>query len=255
MPEDAFAVPKNVNKTRVFNLDFPSERFVQHSTCSPSLRATRAVTKPSETESMPTNQTNCAQRANILTWTVFITLVTLTTTADLFTKSLAFKNLGMPGTSPGWPVINNMLWYRTSLNEGALFGLGQGMGWFFITVSIAAIIGILLTVFWLRIDSDRTLLIALGCITGGILGNLYDRLGIPALRWHAPLSREGEPVYAVRDWIHFRLDGVIDWPIFNLADSFLVLGAGLLLLLSFFPPSTLLDRASAQKHAPEATNA
>lgn len=179
----------------------------------------------------------------------------LTTTADLFTKSLAFKNLGMPGTNSGWPVINNMLWFRTSLNEGALFGLGQGMGWFFISVSFAALIGIVLTVSWLHVSSDTTLLIALGCITGGIIGNLYDRLGIPALRWHAPLSRQGEPVYAVRDWIHFRLDGIIDWPIFNLADSFLVLGAGLLLLLSFFPPSTLSERASTQKHAPEATNA
>ena len=213
------------------------------------------MTKPSETESISTTLSTCPQRANALTWTVFITLVTLTTAADLFTKSLAFKKLGMPGTSPGWPVINNMLWCRTSLNEGALFGLGQGMGWFFISVSIAALIGIVLTVSWLHIRSDTTLLIALGCITGGILGNLYDRLGIPALRWHAPLSRQGEPVYAVRDWIHFRLDGIIDWPIFNLADSFLVLGAGLLLLLSFFPPSTLSERASTQKHAPEATNA
>lgn len=42
----------------------------------------------------------------------------------------------------------------------------------------------------------------------------------------------GRPVLAVRDWIHFRLEGVIDWPIFNLADSWLVIGAGILLLLS-----------------------
>ena len=36
MPLDAFAVLKNLSKNRVFNLDFPSKRFVQHSTCSPS---------------------------------------------------------------------------------------------------------------------------------------------------------------------------------------------------------------------------
>ena len=190
-----------------------------------------------------------------MTWTVFTTLVTLTTAADLITKALAFKNLGMPGISPGWTVVNNMLWYRTSLNEGALFGLGQGMGWFFISVSVAALIGILITVSWLRIRNDAVLLVALACITGGILGNLYDRLGIPSLRWHAPLSRQGEPVFAVRDWIHFRLEGIIDWPIFNLADSFLVLGAGLLLLLSFFPTPIVSDSMSTKILPQEQTNA
>ena len=204
---------------------------------------------------MPTDGSSCSQRANVMTWAVFTTLVTLTTAVDLITKALAFENLGMPGTSPGWTVVNNMLWYRTSLNEGALFGLGQGMGWFFISVSVAALIGILITVSWLRIRNDAVLLVALACITGGILGNLYDRLGIPSLRWHAPLSRQGEPVFAVRDWIHFRLEGIIDWPIFNLADSFLVLGAGLLLLLSFFPPPIVSDSMSTKILPQEQTNA
>ncbi len=204
---------------------------------------------------MPTDGSSCSQRANVMTWAVFTTLVTLTTAADLITKALAFENLGMPGTSPGWTVVNNMLWYRTSLNEGALFGLGQGMGWFFISVSVAALIGILITVSWLRIRNDAVLLVALACITGGILGNLYDRLGIPSLRWHAPLSRQGEPVFAVRDWIHFRLEGIIDWPIFNLADSFLVFGAGLLLLLSFFPTPIVSDSMSTKNLPQEQTNA
>ena len=213
------------------------------------------MTQPLRTESMPTDPSSCSQRANVMTWTVFTTIVMLTTAADLITKALAFKNLGMPGTNPGWPVINNMLWYRTSLNEGALFGLGQGMGWFFISVSVAALLGILITVSWLRIRNDTVLLVALACITGGILGNLYDRLGIPSLRWHAPLGRQGEPVFAVRDWIHFRLEGIIDWPIFNLADSFLVFGAGLLLLLSFFPQPILSDSMSTKSSPQEPTNA
>ena len=204
---------------------------------------------------MPTDPSPASQRANIVTWMVFSALVTLTTVADLTTKAIAFKNLGMPGTSPGWPVIRNMLWYRTSLNEGALFGLGQGMGWFFIAVSVAALLGIFFSVSWLRIRNDTVLIVALACITGGILGNLYDRLGIPALHWNAPLERQGEPVYAVRDWIHFRLEGIIDWPIFNLADSFLVLGAGLLLFLSFFPPAHMSDSISIETPSQEPTNA
>ncbi|NBS27214.1 MAG: signal peptidase II [Gammaproteobacteria bacterium] len=106
------------------------------------------------------------------------------------------------------------------------------MGWLFITVSVAALIGIIVTVNSLRLRGDGLLVVALALISGGILGNLYDRLGLPGLVWHAPLARQGQPVFAVRDFIHFRLEGVIDWPIFNLADSFLVAGAGLLLLLS-----------------------
>ena len=211
------------------------------------------MTKLPATGSPPSDSSTGAFRATPITWALFTSVVVLTTAADLITKEVAFKNLGMPGTSPGWTVINNMLWWRTSLNEGALFGLGQGMGWFFITVSVAALIGILFTVSWLRLWHDAILVLSLACITGGILGNLYDRLGIPSLQWHAPLGREGDPVYAVRDWIHFRLDGVIDWPIFNLADSFLVLGAGLLLFLSFFPPAVTSENSSTPNRSTQAT--
>ncbi|NCX98048.1 MAG: signal peptidase II [Planctomycetia bacterium] len=50
-----------------------------------------------------------------------------------------------------------------------------------------------------------------------------------------PLRPPG--LYAVRDWIHVTIPGVIDWPIFNLADSWLVIGAGMLLLASFRSPA------------------
>ncbi|MFM8891288.1 MAG: signal peptidase II, partial [Planctomycetia bacterium] len=107
-----------------------------------------------------------------------------------------------------------------------------------------AIAGILVMVSRPTTRSDRWLLVALGLITGGILGNLFDRLGLPGLRWHAPWERQGERVLAVRDWIHFRLEGVIDWPIFNLADSWLVIGAGLLLLLSLRQPEAAVEETA-----------
>ena len=84
--------------------------------------------------------------------------------------------------------------------------------------------------------SDPWLVLALALVTGGIIGNLYDRLGLPGLQWHAPLARVGQPVLAVRDWIHFELEGIIDWPIFNLADTWLVIGAALLMLVSLRTP-------------------
>jgi signal peptidase II len=129
-------------------------------------------------------------------WPVFLAVVVAAAAADLLSKQWIFARLGMPGES-------------------------------------AAIVGILALVSRPSTRSDGWILLALGLIVGGIIGNLFDRLGLPGLNWHAPLAREGEPVLAVRDWIHFTLPGVIDWPIFNLADSWLVIGAMMLLALSF----------------------
>ena len=66
----------------------------------------------------------------------------------------------------------------------------------------------------------------LGLISGGILGNLYDRLGF---WWSDYLPLEWKS--GVRDWILFRLEGVPlfdPWPNFNIADTLLVIGAGML---------------------------
>jgi signal peptidase II len=68
-----------------------------------------------------------------------------------------------------------------------------------------------------------------GCVTAGIFGNLYDRLGLPGLRWNwtNQIHQVGQPVHAVRDWILVMI-GKWPWPTFNLADSLLVCGAALL---------------------------
>jgi len=81
---------------------------------------------------------------------------------------------------------------------------------------------------------DKKLTIILGCITGGILGNLYDRLGLHGLVWDQfHPARAGESVYAVRDWILVQWDANWVWPNFNIADALLICGACALLLQSF----------------------
>lgn len=150
---------------------------------------------------------------------------------DLASKSWIFARLGYPTLSQKviwlWPGILSL---ETSLNEGALFGIGQGYVAGFAILSVLAAAGILAWLFLFRAAHDRLLTGALGCVTAGVLGNLYDRLGLPGLGWPYTNPRHvaGDPVFAVRDWIHFQCP-LFDWPIFNIADSLLVCGAGLLL--------------------------
>jgi signal peptidase II len=170
-------------------------------------------------------------------WATFAAVATLAAAIDLVTKWLAFRGLGMPGQGGVLVLVPQILAFETNLNEGALFGMGQGMSGVFAAISIVAVIGILGMMARAATQADRWLVVALGLIAGGIVGNLYDRLGLPGLVWHAPPERQGEAVRAVRDWIHVVVPGVIDWPIFNLADSWLVAGAAVLMLLAARTPA------------------
>lgn len=164
---------------------------------------------------------------------LFVGIALIALGVDLGTKRWAFDRLGMPGVNRDRiEVLGDVLVLETSLNEGALFGIGQGMRVVFITLSAVAVGGI---VCWITIGrgaSDLLLNVSLALVTGGILGNLWDRLGWPGLTWPYGV-RQGERVYAVRDWIHFEIPGVLDWPVFNVADSALVIGVTLLMWQSF----------------------
>jgi lipoprotein signal peptidase len=109
------------------------------------------------------------------------------------------------------------------VNHGALFGMGGGKkataNTFFAVVSAAAAVAILVWGMRRSTARERWLMAALGLILGGTLGNLYDRLVFGG----------------VRDFLYFYK---IEWPVFNVADCLLVVGAGLLLLQAIFakPP-------------------
>lgn len=178
-----------------------------------------------------------AQNPRILTNTIlFLAIAAGGLVIDLWSKAWVFATLGMPGPGSEMILIDGIFHLQTSLNEGALFGIGQGAGSLFIALSALAVVGIGLWLFLWGGITDRLMTLALACIMAGTLGNLYDRLGLPGLIWNYgnSLHEVGEPVFAVRDWLYFVL---IDWPIFNIADSMLVCGAGLLLLHAFVSPN------------------
>jgi len=165
-------------------------------------------------------------RVVVLPWTryvVFFGLATFGSAVDLLSKYWVFRWRGLPRHDNVWWIWEPFVGIETAVNTGALFGMGAGNGRFFAILSIAAAVGILIWLFYARAATDLWLTVALGCVTAGILGNLYDRLGLwiqadtPAA-WHS----------AVRDWILFRY-GSFTWPNFNVADSLLVSGAAMLM--------------------------
>jgi signal peptidase II len=151
---------------------------------------------------------------------------------DLATKKWMFAHLDPMGRP--WWIWPGVFGFQWSLNEGALFGLGQGHPFVFAGLSILAALAVVYWLFVAGAARDGLLTIALAAVTAGILGNLYDRLGLHGLTWAGhPGHHFGEPAYAVRDWILVMI-GPWQWPNFNIADSLLVCGALLLVGHSFY---------------------
>ena len=171
-------------------------------------------------------------------YVLFFSLAIVGVSIDLLTKSYVFANffdprlaaMDRPQAVHWW--VDGVFGLQASTNPGALFGIGKGYSFVFAMISVLAIVGILVWLFYFKQAFDRWMTFALGMITGGILGNLYDRLGFgydPSF----PVSIRDN----VRDFILFRLQDVPmfdPWPNFNIADSLLVCGAAMLFFHAFF---------------------
>ncbi|MBT4013108.1 MAG: signal peptidase II [Planctomycetaceae bacterium] len=192
---------------------------------------------------------------------IFASIAIVGLAFDLWSKSYMFSKLGLPGKQPFkiWWIIEDFFGFQTAVNQGALFGIGQGKSSYFAMFSGVALLAI---AFWF-IKSEgwksRWLTVCLAAVTAGILGNLYDRLGL----WHPtgilgdlydylglwrPVGMNGLPTdtfaadysnftYGVRDFILFTYQGHI-WPNFNIADCLLVCGAIMLGISSFRQEAT-----------------
>jgi signal peptidase II len=185
-------------------------------------------------------------------YVLFGLLVTAGLFWDLYTKDVVFTDLGYrdrtaPAVVPvvgehvlfeappniegeSIPYIEGWLTFRllTSFNEGALWGIGQGMTWVFASLSLVAVIGIPCWLFAFRAAISKWLTVSMALVLAGTLGNLYDRLAL-----HDCINlKNDEPMHAVRDFLLFTF-GTFAWPVFNFADVFLVTGAAMLVVQSF----------------------
>lgn len=177
---------------------------------------------------------------------VFFSLAVGVCALDLASKSWMFARWGFvwPPNPPQW-LWKDVLGFEIGANEGALFGMGHGWWPAFAALSVAAAVGIFVWLFAAGAARDWLLTVALALVTAGILGNLYDRLGLHGLKWPAGYpEHHGELVHGVRDFIHVMI-GPWAWPNFNVADSSLVCGAAVLVWHAFFtkPDAQTADEA------------
>jgi signal peptidase II len=129
---------------------------------------------------------------------------------DQLTKQLVVSNLA---GRPPVDVIGSFVQLRYTTNSGGAFSLLTGAPLFFGVMAMVIVGGI---VYASRRAQPRSMLVALGLILGGALGNLTDRL----------LRDEGLLRGEVVDFVKVGI-----WPVFNVADSCVVVGGVLLAIL------------------------
>ncbi|MBF6148203.1 signal peptidase II [Nocardia nova] len=147
-----------------------------------------------------------------LPWLLLIAAVVLA--VDLGTKALVVAKM-----TPGEPIsiFGDVVRLTLIRNSGAAFSMATGMTWLLTLIAVAVVIGVIRIGRTLR---SLSWAVGLGLVLGGALGNLVDRL----FRSPGPLQGHVIDFIAVTKW----------WPVFNVADSSIVCGAILLVVLTVF---------------------
>ncbi|WP_281283748.1 signal peptidase II [Nonomuraea longispora] len=157
---------------------------------------------------------------------VLIVLAAVIYAADLITKTVVLRALE---GEPPLVVIQDVLQFRVIFNPGAAFSIGTGMTFIFTIIAAGVVVAIVRTA---RKLGSKAWAVTLGLLLGGAFGNLTDRL----LRYPSGIGRPTQFQGHVVDFIevlpgHFP---VIDYfPVFNIADSAIVCGGILAVILAW----------------------
>jgi len=142
-------------------------------------------------------------------WWVLPLIAGVTVAADQISKYLVVSRLGVYESWAPVPALARWFDIHHVTNTGAAFGLFQNGSLLLALVAVA--VSVVIVMYYHNLPGGQWLVrLSLGLQLGGALGNLIDRL------------RVGHVV----DFIDVHL-----WPVFNLADSAIVCGVGLLILL------------------------
>ncbi|MBN2878080.1 MAG: signal peptidase II [Clostridia bacterium] len=129
------------------------------------------------------------------------------------------------------PFIDGILHWHYAENTGAAFSLMDGVKWFPIVVAVLAGLlaaGAFIYTFTRKYKMHALEIISIGLIAGGAVGNLIDRVQFG---------------YVI-DFIYFKL---INFAIFNIADSALVVGSILMALYILFMHEKYLKKLNDEK--------
>lgn len=143
-------------------------------------------------------------------WAGLIVALSVVVLDQLSKYWILYEFLGQNSYVPMSEIFNVVRAWNTGVSFSMLNNYGNLGVWI---LSALAIVIVLLLVGWLKNEKNRLVQIALGFIMGGALGNVIDRL------------RFG----AVFDFLDFHVNDV-HWPAFNLADSFICVGAALIII-------------------------
>jgi signal peptidase II len=135
---------------------------------------------------------------------------------DQSTKWMIVKSMSLYESIP---VIDRFFYITSHRNPGAAFGILKHQQWLFITVTLF-VIAIILYYLWQLKNERPWMSFSFALILGGAVGNLIDRI------------QTGEVV----DFLDFRF-GDYNFPIFNVADSAIVVGVCILVLITLLSPS------------------
>ena len=133
---------------------------------------------------------------------------------DQLTKYLAVEHLQPIGSFPLWKGVLHLTYAE---NRGAAFGMLADNRWVFMWISTIALSALLIYFYFFNKRYTYLGSIALGMIVSGGIGNMIDRIALG---------------YVI-DFIDFTL---INFAIFNFADSIVCVGAGMLVLSILLEP-------------------
>ncbi len=176
-----------------------------------------------ETTATETNAAAPADAGKGSKTALYLGVVGTVVALDVVTKWVVERSLRLYDPVPVWGDFFRLTYI---FNRGAAFGLhlGGASRWIFMGLALVAVV-VLFVMYRNTPWTDRMRLIAISSVTGGAIGNLIDRVR----------SERG-----VVDFLDFGIGGM-RWPVFNVADIAVTVGA-LLLAVSLWREEQALER-------------